>query len=129
MGFFSWKTADTLRSISNSSSVRGALPVYLITPDNEKIYEPEYEGYGIFGGYDAYQLLAQWNVPEQCNGDIDHDRIVGIHIGCYDKDMAKLKYPLKFAEASHWNYDDLEYSESCPDQGFFYEEEDDDDDW
>lgn len=122
MGFFSWKTSDTKKSISNVYSIRGALPIYLITPQNEKIYEKAYEGYGDFGNYDAYALLARWNVPARCNGNDEHDRLIGIEIGCYDEDMAKLKYPLKFSEDENANYADLPFAETCEYQGFFYEE-------
>ena len=114
MGFFSWKTSDTKKSISNRYSVRGALPVYLITPYNEKIFEPNYEGYGVFGGQDAYALLAKWNCPEKCNGDVGHDRYIGILLKAKE-----LKYPLKFAEDSGFNYEDLEAAENCPEQGYF----------
>lgn len=127
MGFFSWKTSDTQKSISNVCSSRGALPVYLVTPQNKKIYEPEYEGYGVFGGYDAYALLAKWNCPAKCNGDEEHDRLIGIDIGCYPEQIAKLKYPLKFAEDPRKNYEDLEAAENCPNQGYFYDDEEPDD--
>lgn len=120
MGFFSWKTSDTNKSISNKYSDRGALPVYLYCPDGTKIYEPDYDGYGDFAGQDAYALLARWNRPELCNGDDEHDRSIGIDIGCYDHQMAKLKYPLKFAESDSLTYAELKPAVSCPDQGFFY---------
>lgn len=64
MGFFSWITSDTHKSISNAYSTRGALPVYLLVPDDyggEPIYEPNYDGYGRFDGRDAYDLVADWN--------------------------------------------------------------------
>lgn len=136
MGFFSWKTSDTNKSISNVYSTRGALPVYLITPKNEKIFESSYEGYGDFGGYDAYALLANWNAPNECNGDSDHDREIGIRL-CYIDGIdvsTKLKYPLKFAESPNVRYEDLEPSETCEAQGFFYcdneyDEDDEYDEW
>lgn len=120
MGFFSWKTSDTHKSISNRYSAKKALPVYLITPSNEKIYEPNYEGYGIFGGYDAYALLGQWNKPELCTGDEDHDRDVGIECEIENRQKGNLKYPLKFAENPKNNYEDLPPAESCRYQGYFY---------
>ena len=131
MGFFSWKTSDTKKSISNRFSDCGALPVYLITPDNQKIYEPNYEGYGIFGGFDAYALLARWNYPELCNGDDDHDRDIGVRRSDSDdpwnepyKQSKRLKYPLKFAENSELNYEELEPAEVCPNQGLIFDPED-----
>lgn len=120
MGFFSWMTGDTNRSISNAYSRRGALPVYLYCPDGTKIYESSYDGYGEFGGHDAYALLAQWNCPEKCTGDEKEDRSIGIHIGCYDRQMKNLKYPLKFAESPNCRYEDLPPAMSCPNQGYFY---------
>jgi hypothetical protein len=125
MGLFSWKTSDTQRSISCTDSTRGAFPVYLVTPDNEKILETEYEGYGRFGGFDAYALLAKWNKPELCTGNPDEDRSIGIDIGCYDEQNASLKYPLKFAENPEANYEDLPAAKSCEYQGFFYDDWDD----
>lgn len=122
MGFFSWRTSDTQRSISNNKSSRGTFPVYLITPDNEKILETKYEGYGIFGGYDAYALLARWNAPEKCTGNDEEDRLIGIDIGCELEDMLNLKYPLKFAENPNYQYNDLPPAFKCEYQGYFYDE-------
>ena len=137
MGFFSWVTSDTNESISNVYSERGPLPVYLIAPDGTTYYEPEYEGYGVFAGQDAYALLAQWNCPEKCTGDVEKDRLVGIYLREDD-----LKYPLKFAELKWMNKEDiadkeqmrrkyirLGASEECRYQGFFYCDDEEDDDW
>ena len=57
MGQFSWKTSDTKRAITIWDCEDGSFPVYLVTPDNEKILERNYEGYGVFGGYDAMNYL------------------------------------------------------------------------
>lgn len=62
MGYFSWKTQDTNQSISNRDSVRGALPVYMVNPKTgESYFEPDYDGYGRFGGKDYYELVAELN--------------------------------------------------------------------
>lgn len=119
MGFFSWITGDTKKSIRNRYSEEGALPVYLYCPDGTKIYEPDYDGYGEFGGHDAYALLAKWNLPEKCCGDEEQDRSIGIGIGCRNEQMAKLRYPLKFAESPDFRYEDLPPAETCPYQGYF----------
>lgn len=128
MGYFSWKTSDTHKSVSNCDSVRGALPVYLLQPDGEPIFEDCYEGYGVFGGHDVYALVARWNVPEQCNGDDEHDRMIGIDIACYDEDNAKLKYPIKIVEKPA-PYGEIEASKGCPHQGYFYDDWDEEDEW
>ena len=128
MGFFSWLTCDTQKSISNTYSVRGAFTVYLLIPrefGGGYIREDDYEGYGIFGGRDAYALVAQWNCPEKCCGDDGKDRRVGIDIACYNKQNMNLKYPIKIAEHPI-PYEAAAYSPNCPEQGFFYPEEFDD---
>ena len=61
MGFFSWKTSDTQKSISNSYSCRGTFPVYMITEDGQVFLEEEYEGYGQFGGKSVYALIEEMN--------------------------------------------------------------------
>jgi hypothetical protein len=61
MGMFSWLTADTNRSIPAAGSCRPTFPVFLLSPTGEKYKETEYEGYGVFGGVDAYDLCARVN--------------------------------------------------------------------
>jgi len=63
---------------------------YLMSPDGEVYEEKNYEGYGMYGGKDAYALLAQTNVeavrewyndPEwEPSGDNDEDRGAGIDL-------------------------------------------------
>lgn len=125
MGFFSWRTSDTYRSISNAYSSRDSLPVYLITPDNEKIYEPCYEGYGVFGGHDVFALLARWNFPDKCTGNEETDRDIWFNLTPDERD--DIKFPLKFSENKNKNYDDLRpSSDDYKYQGYFYDDEDDD---
>lgn len=116
MGFFSWLTSDTKESIRNRYHKRKALPVYLITPENEKIYEPKYEGYGVFGGHDVFVLLARWNAPEVCTGDDVLDRVIGLNIYFGDNPIEK---PLKFSTNKDARYEDLEPAKDCPNQGSF----------
>jgi len=61
MGFFSWITQDTNTSIANHHSSQPCATVYM-TDDNGNIWEEnDYEGYGVFGGKDYYELLAEMN--------------------------------------------------------------------
>ena len=77
MGFFSWKTSDTDTSISNSYSSRGALPVHMITEDGRVFTEPEYEGYGVFGGKDIYELIAHFVIIHISNCLTLHAQLTG----------------------------------------------------
>lgn len=72
MGFFSWKTADTHKSISNKHTNR-CKPVYLLQPSGPHIKEPAYEGYGVFNGVDAYVWLAEHNLPHHVLADMDEE--------------------------------------------------------
>ena len=102
MGFFSWKTCDTGESIFNTSSDRETVSVAMVDDKGSVYIEDEYEGYGVFGGKDYYQLVAEMNVPDKCTGDVDHDRILGIEIVFKDneggdiawEDKLKIKVPI-----------------------------------
>ena len=50
MGFFSWKTQDTDRSIPNVFSNRTTFKVVMVDDKGNKYVEENYEGYGEFGG-------------------------------------------------------------------------------
>ena len=57
MGQFSWKYADTKNRIA--LKILGS--AYVPCPDGSVIYESCYQGYGVFGGHDIYELAADWN--------------------------------------------------------------------
>jgi hypothetical protein len=122
MGFFSWKTADTKKSIYNIYSGKEVIPVHVLCPDGGVISEDAYTGYGKFGGYDVYALLARWNIPEQCKDKQgnwltdDEIRVLGIRM---DSPSNNLKYRIKIVEDKTLSYADVEASENCPYQGYF----------
>ena len=62
MGVFSWCTSDTKKSIPCCRPF-GDLPgtVYLLNPFGEPYKETDYEGYGVFGEKDIYDLVVEWN--------------------------------------------------------------------
>lgn len=82
MGFFSWKTCDKDESIMNRHS--GTFinkPVYLLEPNGlEPISETCYDGYGVFGGVDAYEWLALRNTRQPFQRDVNSQmrRKIGI---------------------------------------------------
>lgn len=126
MGMFSWVTSDTGESISNVHSERGAKPVWMLAPDGRKWYEPAYEGYGIFGGKDYYELLAELNGKS--------GRLAGIELD-YTPSERKLELvgegteglvgyvgvvrPRLVASAAV-RYENVPDSPTCEFQGFFY---------
>lgn len=117
MGFFSWKTSDTDKSVSNIYSNRGALPCKMLAPDGRIWEELNYEGYGEFGDKDFYELLAELN-------GLDSDRDKGINLVYKDNPTGDntqgVVYPRIVSINFIGEYRDVPNSETCPDQGFFY---------
>lgn len=151
MGQFSWIYSDTGEPVYNDERA----DTYLLVPKEfqkkygHAIYEPWYEGYGRFGGYDVYDLIIEWNkemipeiiakakknewfkyVPSKMEmEDLENYylgkpihcelRILGIILACYNEDNAKLKYPIKITSVD-MDYEAAEISKNDPNQGWRY---------
>lgn len=62
MGFFSWKTQDTNKSIGNIYGDLNMVRTVYMKDDKGNVWTEEaYEGYGKFGGKDFYELVAEMN--------------------------------------------------------------------
>jgi len=126
MGFFSWNTQDTGRSISNSYSGVPTFKVHMMDDKGNVWTEQNYEGYGEFGGKDYYELLAEMN-------GLGSDRQAGIDLafknspGGYNPDAI---FPNLVEDPDYWKFTP-ESPECCDHQGYFYPdpEEDEEDDW
>lgn len=121
MGYFSFITCDSRKSIPNINSCREVFAVSLIAPDGRRWRENAYEGYGVFGGKDIYQLVAELNNKDS--------RIDGINICCNQNSRgsfnkaAELGYLMpKLVEDENIDFDSVPYPEECQFQGFFYPE-------
>lgn len=147
MGSFSWLKADDLTKVSNIAY--GKSFKFLIPKEfGGGFIRDKYQDYGHLGTkedgspkYDMYELLAFWNIEQSTNKlrydgedyeDIEYpmlkeideytrkNRSIGIDIGCYNKEIDKLKFPLKLVSASfNGTYEDLDKpSYKDPNQGF-----------
>ena len=59
MGQFSWFAQDTKKQIFNDYERH---PIHMVDPrDGTDYLEEHYEGYGVFGGRDFYELFADLN--------------------------------------------------------------------
>ena len=138
MGSFSWNKEYTITNVENIAV--GKSFKFLIPKEfGGGFIKDKYQDYGYLGTkedgepkHDMYEILAFWNKAEglKCDGEhphmkeidehTDHNRGLGIDIGCYDKDILKLKYPLKLVSASFTGtYEDLDTpSFGDPDQGW-----------
>lgn len=61
MGFFSWIAQDSGISIANVHSGQDRPPVYMMDDNGNVWEENDYQGYGVFGGKDFFELLAEMN--------------------------------------------------------------------
>lgn len=142
MGSFSWLRADKITKRKNI--VEGDVFKILIPKEfGGGFIKTTYEGYGKFyydgdKKADLHGILAYWNKCEEMiyEGDkypstieeilkygntcLQENRCKGIKIGTYDKDVDKLKYPLKLVSASYMRtYEECGMkSYTDPHQGF-----------
>lgn len=76
MGFFSWITQDTNRSIHNKFTKHKPFTVIMTDNKGNRYVENDYEGYGVFGGKDYYDLTAEMNGMTE--GTLEEKRNFGI---------------------------------------------------
>jgi len=69
MGLFSWFTVEGAQIVSDCSEHK--FVVYMHSPDGSVWAEKDYEGYGVFGGKDYYELLAELNGKKTRDEGID----------------------------------------------------------
>jgi hypothetical protein len=119
MGFFSWLTQDTDESIANNYSNNPVFTVFMRDNNGNIWKEDNYEGYGVFGGKDFYELLAEMN-------GLGDDRSAGITLVYSGNEY--LSPNLNRDETIEWTNSE---PETCPYQGYFYpnDEVGDDYDW
>jgi len=130
MGFFSWNTQDTDKSIANQYSNRKTFRVQMMDNKGNVWTENEYEGYGVFGGKDYYELLAEMNgFTSDKTGDEYTDEARGFGINLAFKDNPNgigtkgVLYPNLIEQADGWVYNESG-PDNCEYQGYFYDEED-----
>lgn len=112
MGFFSWITQDTKQSIANVHTPLRTTPTVYMRDNKGNVWKEEnYDGYGMFGGKDFYELLAEMNGKETRGEGIDLS---------FDKNKKCLSPNLNENESVEWKD---EIPEDCPDQGYFYYED------
>lgn len=117
MGQFSWFTQDTHHRIVNGEKFN----VVMTDNNGNKYHEHQYEGYGVFGGKDYYELLAEMN-------GLGSDREAGIELAFKGSPCGENPNCLHPSLSESGKYFDGNPPESDPDQGFLLDEFDDDED-
>lgn len=120
MGFFSWKTSDTNRSISNVYSSRGTFKVTMLMPNGDKFTEDSYEGYGTFGGIDFYDAVYELNkdnpkFADEMSAERER-RSIGLTLAFNYEGVI---FP-RLVEDESLAWGDVGESPNCQSQGYFY---------
>ena len=121
MGFFSWETQDSNESIANHYSNRSVFRVYMHDHLGNVWQEDKYDGYGVFGGKDYYELLAEMNGRGS-------DRSQAIDLAFNDNPTGIHTPEVLFPNLFRWKKDDwieayeAKGPESCEHQGYFYDQ-------
>lgn len=133
MGQFSWLCACCDEQILSEGedwecfkceqTFRGKEPVIMLSPNDEDLLETDYEGYGVFGGVDAYSWLARINgfsdLPLMSEEDSDRGRGIDLHFERRSGDGREIKFPIKIVHARcHVEYEVACASEDDSDQGW-----------
>jgi len=109
MGFYSWFTQDTNRSISNVYSSRPFFRVFMLDHLGNMWRENCYEGYGVFGCKDYYELMAEMNGLNSIEETVD----------LYFEPNESILFPNLVEYPNKWVWINQK-PKDCPHQGFFY---------
>lgn len=134
MGFFSWKTQDTDKSICNQYSGRKTFRVQMLDNKGNVWTEDNYEGYGRFGGKDFYELLAEMNgveIDKNIENYEDKIRMAGIDLAFSNGNgdgvgTEGVYYPNLVENSDGWEYE-MSGPDNCEFQGYFYDEDENED--
>ncbi len=137
-GQFSWMTQDTGQQIGSQDENK--IPVYMFDDKGKYWFERDYEGYGVFGGKDYYDLVAEMNGytaddAEKFGGTFGELRGVGIKLAFGElepKNGGPVLFPALVVSPSNFNYkthDFTKEAEHDPNQSWYEPEEDQDDDF
>ena len=119
-GQFSWMTQDTGQQIGSQDENK--IPVYMFDNKGKYYYENDYDGYGVFGGMDYYELLDQMN-----GGSGDRSRGIDLAFG-KEKTGSEILFPALVTKPDKFNYRTHNFAveaETDPNQSWYEPEEDD----
>ena len=119
-GQFSWMTQDTGQQIGSQDENK--IPVYMFDDKGKYYYENDYDGYGVFGGMDYYELLDKMN-----GGEGDRGRGIDLAFG-KEKTGSEILFPALVTKPDKFNYRTHNFAveaETDPNQSWYEPEEDD----
>lgn len=130
MGYFSFITNDTKRSIPIAVAGRKSFPVHLWIPGKKLATEYGYDGYGDFGEYDYFEVFAELNKDHpaiQAYGYTTDMRARGCNVFHYIGHGQLKQQEFKFPQLAETDEEPTDFSvppEMCPYQGLRAPEDD-----
>lgn len=136
-GQFSWMTQDTGEQIGSQDE--NQIPVYMFDNKGKFYYENDYDGYGVFGGKDYYELVAEMNGytadnAEEFGGMFNDLRGIGIKLA-FDELETKnengdVLFPALITRPNfNWkSHDFTQEPKNDPNQSWYEPEKEDEDD-
>lgn len=113
MGYFSWKRSDDGKPIRNRYTEDGPTPVKMIDDKGNEWIELDYDGYGMFGGKDYYELVDEMNGGRG-------DRLRGIDLClCFDETPPDVREPRLVSPNCRRSWDELPPPRLDPLQGYW----------
>jgi hypothetical protein len=134
-GQFSWMTQDTGQQIG--SEEENTIPVYMFDDKGKYYYEKNYDGYGVFGGKDYYDLVAEMNGytadnAEEFGGMFNDLRGIGIKLAFGElepKNEGPILFPALVTRPNEFDYKTHDFTKEAktdPNQSWYAAEEDED---
>ena len=120
-GQFSWMTQDTNQQIGSQDENK--IPVYMFDDKGKYYYENDYDGYGVFGGVDYYELLDKMN-----GGEGDRSRGIDLSFGKI-KTTSPVLYPALITKPREFDYKTHDFTQEAPNdpnQSWYMEPEEED---
>jgi len=135
-GQFSWMTQDTGQQIGSQDE--NQIPVYMFDDKGKYYYENDYDGYGVFGGKDYYDLVAEMNGytaddAEELGGMFNNLRGIGVKLAFGElepKNGGPVLFPALVTKPDKFNYKSHNFAveaETDPNQSWYEPEEDEED--
>jgi len=139
-GQFSWFTQDSHQQIGSERANR--IDVYMFDDKGNRWEEKKYDGYGVFGGKDFYDLVAEMNGYTEedvktIKGGYKELRQIGINLA-FNEGGYKTRHPKgktlfpALVTNKNYNWKSHDFSkepENDPNQSWYQEPDEDDNDW
>lgn len=91
MGYFSWKDCKTNKAVKIGDTAYILVPAEFTDVYGNTIKTDSYNGYGSFGLYDAYDLVALWNRGKVSEANLEPAPKIDEYSGLYEYQIEEMR--------------------------------------